>query len=166
VDDEAIYRRNRDDLVRYATVLVGPTAAEDVVSTVVLRVLARRRLSDLDDARAYLFRAVFNESRTRLNRPRSSLLLNDAADAPDMDPQHEVLAGVLALPVQQGAATYLVYWEGMSIAEGSTRPAGATHPPRRGSCHLGCTAALNRRASWLALFSSLCESAGPHLAEW
>ena len=52
VDDETIYRKNREDLVRYAAVLVGPTAAEDVVSTVVLRVLARRRLVDLDDARA------------------------------------------------------------------------------------------------------------------
>lgn len=31
VDDEAIYRINQDDLVRYATVLVGWTAAEDVV---------------------------------------------------------------------------------------------------------------------------------------
>ena len=29
--DKATYRKNRDDLVRYATTLVGPAAAEDVV---------------------------------------------------------------------------------------------------------------------------------------
>lgn len=119
VDDEAIYRKNRDDLVRYATVLVSSTAAEDVVSTVVLRTLARRRLIDLDDARAYLFRAVLNESRTRLSRRRMPLTRDGAADDQMVDPQPEVLAAVVALPAQQRAATYLVYWEGMSIAETS-----------------------------------------------
>ncbi len=120
MDDEEIYRKNRDDLIRYATVLVGPTAAEDVVSTVVLRVLARRRLVDLDDARAYLFRAVLNESRTRLTRRRSPLTITDKADAPVVDTEPEVLVAVLALPAQQRAATYLVYWAGMSVAETST----------------------------------------------
>jgi RNA polymerase sigma-70 factor (ECF subfamily) len=119
VDDEAFFRKNRDDLVRYATVLVGPSNAEDVVSTVVLRVLARRRLMDLNDARAYLFRGVLNESRTWLTRRRSSPTVDDVADTPMADPQPEVLAAVLALPAQQRAATYLVYWEGQSIAEAS-----------------------------------------------
>ena len=117
VDDEEIYRRNRDDLIRYAAVLVGPSAAEDVVSTVVLRVLTRRRLMDLDEPRAYLFRAVLNESRTRLARRRTVLGLPiDAAD-PERDPQPQVLAAVLALPARQRAATYLVYWAGMTIGE-------------------------------------------------
>jgi RNA polymerase sigma factor (sigma-70 family) len=120
VDDETIYRKNREDLVRYAAVLVGPTAAEDVVSTVVLRVLARRRLVDLDDARAYLFRAVLNESRTRLGRRGMPLTPDLVADVHMVDPQPEVLAAVLALPARQRAATYLVYWEGRSIAEAST----------------------------------------------
>ena len=61
MDDEQIYLNHRDDLIRYATVLVGPTAAEDVVSVVVMRVLSRRRLSDLAAPRPYLFRAVLNE---------------------------------------------------------------------------------------------------------
>lgn len=126
VDDEAIYRQNLDDLVRYATVLVGPFDAEDIVSTVVLRVLARRRLSDLEDARAYLFRAVLNESKTRLARRRKPPCVDDLPDTPAADPEPEILAAVLALPPQQRAATYLVYWEGQSIAEASaligTRP--------------------------------------------
>lgn len=57
LSDETIYTKHKDDLIRYATALVGPSDAEDVLSTVVLRVLERRSLSDLDDARAYLFRA-------------------------------------------------------------------------------------------------------------
>ena len=117
MSDEAIYRENLDDLVQYATVLVGPSDAEDVVSTVVMRVLARRRLTDLDDARAYMFRAVLNESKTRLARRRGRPRVDDVADTATPDPQPEVLAAVLALPAQQRAVTYLVYWEGRSIAE-------------------------------------------------
>lgn len=118
VDDEQIFRKNRDDLIRYAAVLVGPTAGEDVVSTVVLRVLARRRLGDLDDARAYLFRAVLNECKTRLSRTRTQPLGNVELTEPSVDePRPEVFEAVMGLPAQQRAATYLVYWAGMSTLE-------------------------------------------------
>ena len=117
MDDETIYRENRDDLIRYAAVLMGPTSAEDAVSTVVLRVLARRRLVDLEDARPYLFRAVLNECRTRLDRDRHHLTLVDIDRSQSIHVQPEVLAAVLALPVRQRAATYLVYWVGTSMAE-------------------------------------------------
>ena len=106
MDDEAIYRNNREDLIRYAGVLVGPTFAEDVVSTVVVRILARRRLADLQEARPYLFRAVLNECRTRLDREKNGRTLADLDGRQPMDPQPEVLAAVLALPVRQRAATY------------------------------------------------------------
>lgn len=117
MDDETIYRENRDDLIRYAAVLLGPTSAEDVVSTVVLRVLARGGLADLRDARPYLFRAVLNECRTRLDRERNHSILSEVDGAQSTDPQPEVLAAVLCLPVRQRAATYLVYWAGMSVGE-------------------------------------------------
>lgn len=117
MDDETIYRENREDLIRYAAVLVGPTSAEDAVSTVVLRVLARQRLVDLRDARPYLFRAVLNECRTRLDRDRNHSTLANVDGSQSVEPQPEVLAAVLALPVRQRAATYLVYWVGMSVAE-------------------------------------------------
>ena len=70
MDDEAIWNKHRDELVRYASVLVGPDDAEDLLSTVVLRVLQKQKLSDLDDARPYLFRGVLNEARS-LGRRRS-----------------------------------------------------------------------------------------------
>jgi RNA polymerase sigma-70 factor (ECF subfamily) len=117
MDDETIYRENREDLIRYGTVLVGSTSAEDAVSTVVLRVLARRRLVDLRDARPYLFRAVLNECRTRLDRDRNHSTLTNVDGSQSVNPQPEVLAAVLGLPVRQRAATYLVYWAGMSVAE-------------------------------------------------
>lgn len=104
--------------MRYAAVLVGAADADDVVSAVVLRTLARRRLSDLDDARPYLFRAVLNESRSLLSRRRDAPSVVDVGVS-DSDPRFEILGAVLALAPQQRAATYLVYWADLSISEAS-----------------------------------------------
>jgi DNA-directed RNA polymerase specialized sigma24 family protein len=40
VNEAEIWLSCKDDLVRYAAVLIGPADAEDVVSTVVVRVLS------------------------------------------------------------------------------------------------------------------------------
>jgi len=117
VTDEEIYRKNKDDLIRYASVLVGQFEAEDVVSTVVLRILRRRPLEELEEARAYLFRAVLNESRTRLTRSRSISEIGDYDATPASDPRPEVLVAVMNLPVRQRAATFLVYWSDLTVQE-------------------------------------------------
>ena len=117
MDDETIYRKNRDDLIRYATVLVGPAGAEDVVSVVVLRILAKRRLQDLEEPRAYLFRAVLNECKTRLSRRRTHLNTTEVGFGQPDDPQPHIIQAVLELPPQQRAATHLAYWAGMTVTE-------------------------------------------------
>jgi RNA polymerase sigma-70 factor (ECF subfamily) len=117
VKEAEIWLNCKDDLTRYASVLVGPSDAEDVVSTVFLRVLDRRRLDDLEDARRYLFRAVLNESKTRRSRSRTVLGLVDLPGPPPADPEPEVLEAVLSLPLGQRAATFFVYWADMSVAE-------------------------------------------------
>jgi RNA polymerase sigma-70 factor (ECF subfamily) len=126
VYDGEIWIKHKDDLVRYAAVLVGPDEAEDVVSTVVVRVLNRGALADLEDARKYLFRAVLNECKTRGGRRKVRLRVVDLPQPPPPDPQPEVFDAVLALPVGQRAATFLVYWADLSIGEAArmmgTRP--------------------------------------------
>ncbi|GBE25571.1 RNA polymerase sigma factor [bacterium BMS3Bbin02] len=117
--DSEIFRKHKDDLVRYAAALVGPDAADDVVSAVVLRLLERRSLSDLEDARAYLFRAVLNQARNVGSRRRPSFAVVDAAQPPWPEPQPEVLSAVMNLPLRQRAATFLVYWADLSVAETS-----------------------------------------------
>lgn len=117
VDDAGVWLKTKDDLTRYAAVLVGPTEADDVVSTVFLRVLDRRRLKDLEDARRYLFRAVLNECRTRGARRPSTSGFIDLPVPPPADPQPEVLEAVLSLPMRQRAATFLTYWADLSVAE-------------------------------------------------
>lgn len=101
--------------MRYATVLVGPSDAADVVSSVITRLLRSRRLTDLEEPRSYLMRAVLNES---LNRRKQvvGVPLGDYAVEPNRaDP--DVLAAVVALPPQQRAAVYLTYWGDMTSDE-------------------------------------------------
>jgi DNA-directed RNA polymerase specialized sigma24 family protein len=117
VKDSEIWLSCKDDLARYAAVLIGPNEAEDVVSTVVVRVLRRRPLSDLDEARAYLFRAVLNECRNRLSRRRRTWFPADPAVPPPDEPHPEILDAVFRLPVRQRAATYLTYWADLPVAE-------------------------------------------------
>jgi DNA-directed RNA polymerase specialized sigma24 family protein len=117
MDEAEIWLACKDDLVRYAAVLLGPRDAEDVVSTVVVRVLGGRRLGDLEDARRYLFKSVLNECRTRAVRQREGFGLVDLPEPPPADPQPEVFEAVMSLPVAQRAATFLVYWADLSIGE-------------------------------------------------
>ena len=117
VDDAAIWRKYKEELIRYATVLVGVDHAEDVLSTVVERVLRRKgALSLLDEARPYLFRAVLNESRGRIRRhqviPWERGLVED-----HLEFRPDVAVAVGSLPERQRAAVYLTYWRDLPVGE-------------------------------------------------
>jgi len=133
LSDETIYTKHKDDLIRYAAVLVGPAEAEDVLSVVVLRTLERRALGDLDDARAYLFRAILNEARDRARRRRAA----EAFPIPPADPvrlpepDHEVASALRALPPRQLAAVYLVYWEDRTIRDAAKQLGTSTGTLKR-----------------------------------
>jgi DNA-directed RNA polymerase specialized sigma24 family protein len=58
---EAAYRRHSDELIRYATVLVGPDDASDVVTDAMVRVFASD-VSAVSNLRAFLFRAVHHRA--------------------------------------------------------------------------------------------------------
>lgn len=119
MENAEVYRELRYELVRFATALVGPSDAEDVVSTVVARVLSRPGgLVALEDPRAYLMKAVVNESKSRYRARtrRAEEPLDDLADSPVLDQHDELLDLVKSLPPQQRAALFLVYWEGHTAA--------------------------------------------------
>ena len=113
--DESIYNKHSDDLIRFAAAVVGADHAEDVLSTVMVKVLRRGGLVRLDEPRPYLFKAVLNEARSLMRKLDPLPLLSE--------PQHqdshevEVLDVVMQLPARQRAAVFLVYWEGESIAD-------------------------------------------------
>ncbi len=108
-----IYSTLSGELVRYASALVGPDDGPDLLSAVITRVLSRRRLSDLDNPRMYLFKAIGNEARSHKRRYAKHQVVRlevpDAAAPVELD---TALDAVMDLPVQQRSATYLVYWLG------------------------------------------------------
>lgn len=114
--DKDVYEAIAPGLVRFATALVGPDDAADVVSTVVVRVLGKRSLSSIEQPEAYLMQAVINQVR-QLHRGRTryrSAVVRvgpgaDARDTADLA-RTDLTDAVMELPPRQRAAAYLVYW--------------------------------------------------------
>ncbi|MDJ0791883.1 MAG: sigma-70 family RNA polymerase sigma factor [Acidimicrobiia bacterium] len=133
--DEAIYRAHQGALIRYATVLVGPSDAEDVVSSVIARIYkSRRTLGDLDTPKPYLMKSVLNESIDRKKR-KPTVALSDQAIEP-REARPDVFEAVLALPIQQRAAIYLTYWIGLTSDEAAEQM-GCRPATVRRYLHLG-----------------------------
>ncbi len=116
--DAEIYSEHATALVRFATVLVGADAAQDVVSSAVLRSLANPSWIRVENHRSYLYQAVANEARN-LNRRDSRRRLRESrlsepsvSHLPEFHP--EVRKAVEDLSVRQRAVVYLTYWEDMT----------------------------------------------------
>lgn len=133
--DELTYARHARRLTGLASALVGPSAAEDVVSAAVLRAMSSPGWPTVVDRGAYLTRAVVNEARSsyrsalrrEAREQRAAPRLRAAEGA---DPVPEVLAALAHLPIRQRAAVFLTYWADMTptavadhlgIGEGSVR---------------------------------------------
>jgi RNA polymerase sigma-70 factor (ECF subfamily) len=133
-EDGRIYRKHAGELTRFATFLVGPDDAADVVSSAVLRAMSSAGWRRVEHHRAYLFRAVLNESRMlhRSNARRRARERRVAAreDREDVDLLPDVLDVVERLSARQRAVIYLTYWDDLDpaavadelgISEGSVR---------------------------------------------
>jgi len=114
--DADVYIKYRDDLLRYATSLVGPDRAEDVVSTVVLRTIRGKGLAELDRPHAYLMKGILNESRSVWRRA-STVPLSESDGRHLPDEIIETLDAVWRLPVRQRAAAFLFYWEDRTVTD-------------------------------------------------
>lgn len=120
---EEAYRKWADDLVRYATALVGSADAGDLVAesfAAVLRLGDHRWLA-IRDPRAYLFRIVCNNARMsgrgRRRRERRELAWLPLDVVSDLPGDTSVLGVLSELSVQQRAVTFLTYWEDMTAGE-------------------------------------------------
>lgn len=111
------YARYREELVRFASVLVGADDAHDVVSSAMLRLLDRA--VTIDNPKAYLYQAVANQARNhkrgemrRLRREEMAAVWESPVTAPE--PYPEVRAAIQALSIRQRAVVYLIYWDDLS----------------------------------------------------
>lgn len=112
--DAETYEKHAEELVRFATVLVGPGGAEDLVSGAVLRALSSPSWPTVTEPRACLYRTLLNEAR-QLRRSTQRRLRREAVaarservDVPHVRP--EVLDALRRLTVRQRAVIYLTYW--------------------------------------------------------
>jgi RNA polymerase sigma factor (sigma-70 family) len=129
---EDVYRKYADDLTRFATGLVGPSDAGDVVSGALLACVTSRGWGEVQDHRAYLHRAVLNQARhlRRSSRRRTAREQRTAGDVSWAEPRQEVLDAVSRLSLRQRGVIVLTYWADLSppeiadrlgISEGSVR---------------------------------------------
>lgn len=122
--DVHIYREYGPGLVRFATGLVGPNDAADVVQTAVIRAFGSRSWGNVENPRAYLYRTVANVARSmyRTTMRRKAREMRTAAANVTYQPEvrPEVLKAVGTLSPRQREVVYLTYWEDMdeaSVAE-------------------------------------------------
>lgn len=119
-DNEAVYRSYSEELTRYATGLVGPFDAPDVVTDACLKAFEARTWPDVVDRRAYLYRTVLTVANDHHRRTLSRRLREmrsagrDEMPDPTASVDIEVLDAVERLSVQQRAAVFLTYWEDLS----------------------------------------------------
>ena len=119
----SLWREHAPELIRFATVLVGPNDAGDVTTEAFLRCTRAFDRVQVDNPRSYLFRSVTNAAHD-LARQRSRQQRRDSAAASltsrtesvdDIDTTDAaVLAAVAALSVRQRSIVYLAYWEDMT----------------------------------------------------
>ena len=117
-DDAETYRRYAAELVRFAAVLVGPSSAEDVFSTAVLRAFTAPQWPEVDGRRAYLYRTVFNEA-WRLRRATQRRLNREVRSATADPHRHsrdgcgldaDIVDAIRQLDVRERAVIYFTYW--------------------------------------------------------
>jgi RNA polymerase sigma factor (sigma-70 family) len=115
---DLLWRTHADELLRFATVLVGPNDAPDIVTDCFLRSSAALLSGQVDNPRAYLFRAVSNRThdlrRSRERRWARDLAAIGPASTAAYDSFIDVRRAVADLSVQQRAVVYFAYWEDLT----------------------------------------------------
>jgi len=123
--DEEIYRKYADDLVRFATGLVGPFDAPDVVTDACLRSFGAKTWPAVTNRRAYLYRSVLNQARSHhrstLRRRLREMRVAQPEGVFSTEVDVDVLAAVDRLSVQQRASVVLTYWEDLAPSDVASR---------------------------------------------
>ena len=112
-----VYEKYADELTRFATVLAGPSGADDVVAAAVVDSFSSAGWASVVDHRSYLMRAVFNkaqdERRSTSRRLARELRVGRDSSDPPAELRVEVLDAVRRLTVRERAVVFFAYWEDM-----------------------------------------------------
>ena len=115
---DQLWRVHAADLMRFATVLVGPVDAHDITVEAFLRASPVVDGGTVTNPRAYLMRAVANRAhdlrRSRERRWRRDLAAVGPASTLGPDTFLDVRRAVSSLSLAQRTVVYFVYWEDLS----------------------------------------------------
>lgn len=118
---ERMWREHAGALVRLATVLVGPSEANDIATEAFLRAAVAAQHPDVERPRALLLRAVVNRAhdlrRSNERRWRRDLAAVGPAATSSPDSHVDVRRAVSNLSLQQRSVLYFVYWEDLTEAQ-------------------------------------------------
>lgn len=125
MDNEQVYRSYAPELTKYATGLVGPFDAPDVVTDACLKAFNSKRWQEVANPRAYLYRAVLSVANDHHRSTLSRRLRELKAAGPEaLEPEQvdvDVLKAVERLSIQQRSAVLLTYWADLSVDEVAER---------------------------------------------
>lgn len=132
--DADIYAELAPELVRFATGIVGPADAPDVVADAFVRLLGTPVWSDSSNHRALLYRRVWFDAKSwlrasdRRRRREAKAIEGTTVEFPEWEP--EISRAVTQLTPQQRAVVFLTYWSDMTpgaiaelldVSEGTVR---------------------------------------------
>jgi RNA polymerase sigma-70 factor (ECF subfamily) len=130
-----VFERYGIELTRFATSLVGPAEAQDVVSEALLGTLWSNNWKDVRNQRAYLYRSVVSQARMnhrstsrRRERERRALLV-PVVGAHEVDV--DVWKALGHLTVDERAVIFLTYWEDLTERETASRTGASERTVRR-----------------------------------
>lgn len=112
-DAGELWEKHSGELIRFASSLVGPVDAEDVLSSAFVAAVSSTTWSSVRNRRAYLFRAVashagkLEQSRRRRLRREELVARTDLSLTPA---DVEALSLLTRLTVRQRAVVWMAYW--------------------------------------------------------
>ena len=117
-----VFERYGVELTRFATSVVGPTDAQDIVSEALLRTLWSPGWDEVANQRAYLYRAVMSQVRMmhrsderRRHREREAEAMVTVRAS--IDGTVDVWDALGHLTVDERAVVFLTYWEDLTEPE-------------------------------------------------
>ncbi|HYN32726.1 MAG TPA: sigma-70 family RNA polymerase sigma factor [Ilumatobacteraceae bacterium] len=118
---EDAWRAHAPAVLRFATAIVGPHDAYDIVASAFMRTTRTDSWTEIEHLDRYLMRAVRNEAlnlwRQRRRQWQRDLIAVRPEAAAEVGADIDLLHAVAALTAKQRCVVFLAYWEDQSEAE-------------------------------------------------